>query len=98
MTIGRILIIDDEDIVLRSCQRILNGEGYDLDVASDGFEALAMIDLAHLNIVHARTGKALELLDQATALALGGEIGILETARGGLAVNVLEVPVSIIEC
>jgi hypothetical protein len=42
-------------------------------------EALALIDLAHLNTVHGRTSKALELLDRATALALGGEIGILET-------------------
>lgn len=42
-------------------------------------EALALIDLAHLNTVHGRTSQALELLDQATALALSGEIGILET-------------------
>ena len=41
--IGHILIVDDEDIVLRSCQRILRGDDYGIDVASDGFKALAMI-------------------------------------------------------
>ena len=40
---GQILIVDDEEIVLRSCQRILRGEDYAIDVANDGFEALAMI-------------------------------------------------------
>ena len=40
---GQILIVDDEDIVLRSCQRILRGEEYGIDVARDGFEALAMV-------------------------------------------------------
>jgi DNA-binding NtrC family response regulator len=40
---GQILIVDDEDIVLRSCQRILRGEDYGIDVARDGFEALAMV-------------------------------------------------------
>jgi DNA-binding NtrC family response regulator len=40
---GRILLVDDEEIVLRSCQRILGGE-YDVDVAHDGLEALAKIN------------------------------------------------------
>lgn len=42
-------------------------------------EALGLIDLAHINTVRGHTNRALELLDQATALALGGEIGLLET-------------------
>ena len=38
---GRILLVDDEEIVLRSCQRILRGE-YDIDVApGPGIEAVA---------------------------------------------------------
>jgi len=40
---GQILIVDDEDIVLRSCQRILRDEDYGIDAARDGFEALAMV-------------------------------------------------------
>jgi len=40
---GRILLVDDEEIVLRSCQRILGGE-YDLDIAHDGLEALAKVN------------------------------------------------------
>jgi len=39
----RILIVDDEDIVVRSCLRILSGDEYDVDVANNGLEALASI-------------------------------------------------------
>ena len=41
---GRILIVDDEPIVLRSCQRILQGEDYEIDVCGDGLTALGMIN------------------------------------------------------
>ena len=37
---GRILLVDDEEIVLRSCQRILRGGDYEIDTARDGLEAL----------------------------------------------------------
>lgn len=40
---GQILLVDDEEIVLRSCQRILRGEPYDIDVANDGLTALGML-------------------------------------------------------
>ncbi len=40
---GRILLVDDEEIVLRSCQRIL-GDAYDVDVAHEGLEALAKVN------------------------------------------------------
>lgn len=36
----KILIIDDDDIVLKSCQRILQNENYDLDFAYSAEEAL----------------------------------------------------------
>ncbi len=42
-------------------------------------EALALIDLAHVAAIRGESTRALDLLDGATALALGGEIGILET-------------------
>jgi len=42
-------------------------------------EALALIDLGHVATARGQTARALELLDRATALALGGEIGVLET-------------------
>lgn len=41
---ARILIVDDEDIVVRSCLRILADSGYEIDVARSGAEALKMID------------------------------------------------------
>lgn len=40
---GRILLVDDEDIVLRSCQRILGAE-YEIDTARDGLAALALVN------------------------------------------------------
>ena len=36
----RILIVDDEEIVVRSCLRILSGDEFDVEVARDGLEAL----------------------------------------------------------
>ena len=41
---GRILIVDDEEIVLRSCQRILAGRDYEIDTASNGAEGLRMVE------------------------------------------------------
>jgi len=40
---GRILIADDEDIVVRSCLRILSKSDYDIETASDGLSALAKV-------------------------------------------------------
>jgi DNA-binding NtrC family response regulator len=41
---ARILIVDDEDIVVRSCLRILGGADYEVEVARGGPEALEKID------------------------------------------------------
>ena len=41
---ARILIVDDEDIVVRSCLRILADTDYAVDVARGGAEALEKID------------------------------------------------------
>ena len=40
---GRILIADDEDIVVRSCLRILSKGDYEIETASDGLSALAKV-------------------------------------------------------
>ena len=53
---SRILVADDEDIVIRSTIRILEGRGYRLDIARDGAEALQKFqvtdyDLAILDIM-----------------------------------------------
>jgi len=40
---ARILVIDDEEIVLDSCTEILRGEGYQLTTASDGTRGLALL-------------------------------------------------------
>ena len=39
----RILIVDDEEIVVRSCLRILSGDKFDVDVANNGLEALIKV-------------------------------------------------------
>jgi DNA-binding NtrC family response regulator len=41
---GRILLVDDEEIVIRSCQRILREGDYEVDVAKDGLAALEKIN------------------------------------------------------
>jgi len=39
----RILIVDDEEIVVRSCQRILSSDDFRIDSATNGLEALAKV-------------------------------------------------------
>ena len=41
---ARILVVDDEDIVIKSCMRILEGDDYQIDVAHDGREALRKVE------------------------------------------------------
>ncbi len=41
---ARILIVDDEEIVIKSCLRILGGGDYDVEAVQDGWEALRKID------------------------------------------------------
>jgi CheY-like chemotaxis protein len=38
-----ILVVDDEAIVRISCKRILEPEGFNVEVANDGYEALELI-------------------------------------------------------
>jgi len=47
----KILVIDDEEIVLESCTEILRGEGYDLATASDGTRGLALLQEIRPDIV-----------------------------------------------
>ncbi|MBI4690373.1 MAG: sigma-54-dependent Fis family transcriptional regulator [Nitrospirae bacterium] len=48
---GKILIIDDEDIVLRSCQRALSPAGYDVRVAKNGIDGLKMLETEAFAVV-----------------------------------------------
>jgi DNA-binding NtrC family response regulator len=48
---SRILIVDDEEIVLKSCQRALAGAERDLDTAASGAEALQKIDAGRYDVV-----------------------------------------------
>jgi DNA-binding NtrC family response regulator len=48
---ARILIVDDEEIVVRSCVRILEGDAYEVESVADGWEALRKIDENSYDIV-----------------------------------------------
>jgi DNA-binding NtrC family response regulator len=48
---GRILIVDDEEIVIRSCLRVLGENGYELESVQDGFAALRKIDEGCFDVV-----------------------------------------------
>jgi len=47
----KILIIDDEDIVLKSCMRILRNDNYSIDTAYSGEEGLSKIDQEKYDLV-----------------------------------------------
>jgi DNA-binding NtrC family response regulator len=42
MSTGKILVVDDEDIVRTSCSRTLSPEGYEVRLAKNGAEGLKM--------------------------------------------------------
>lgn len=48
---GRILVIDDEDIVRTSCSRALVPEGYEVKAAKNGLEGLKMISEEKFDLV-----------------------------------------------
>lgn len=47
----KILIIDDEEIVLKSCLRIFKKDNFDIETAVSGEEGLAKIEKGHFDIV-----------------------------------------------
>ena len=47
----RILIVDDEEIVIRSCLRILGDSGHMVESVQDGWEALRKIDETAYDVV-----------------------------------------------
>jgi DNA-binding NtrC family response regulator len=51
MSKGRILVIDDESIVRKSCSRALTPEGYEVKVSQSGVEALKMLEEESFDLV-----------------------------------------------
>lgn len=51
MSKGKVLVIDDEDIVLKSCYRVLTPEGYDVKTAKSGVDGLKMLEKEPFDIV-----------------------------------------------
>jgi DNA-binding response OmpR family regulator len=48
---GRILVIDDEEIIRVSCKRTLVPEGYGVDVAASGKEGLELFEKSEYDLV-----------------------------------------------
>ena len=48
---ARILVVDDEEIVIRSCVRILASHGYEVDSAAEGREALRKVEEGGYDLV-----------------------------------------------
>ena len=48
---GKILIVDDEEIVRRSCMRILANADYEVEAVEDGLEALRKIEASHYDVL-----------------------------------------------
>jgi DNA-binding NtrC family response regulator len=48
---ARILVVDDEEIVIRSCLRILGDHDYEVESAQDGWEALKKIEENHFDVL-----------------------------------------------
>lgn len=51
MSKGKILVIDDEDIVLISCKRALLPEGFEVKTAQNGIKGLKMIEEERFDLV-----------------------------------------------
>ncbi len=51
MSKGRILVVDDEDIVRTSCSRTLSPEGYEVRLAKNGVEGLKMASEERFDLV-----------------------------------------------
>jgi len=49
--IPRILVVDDEDILIRCYQRILENRGYQVDYARSGAEALKRIEADRFDLI-----------------------------------------------
>ena len=48
---GRILVVDDEDIVIRSCRRVLGDGEFEVDAVQSGIEALRRIEDKPVDVV-----------------------------------------------
>ncbi len=48
---GNILVVDDEQVVLKSCERILTPEGYQVNTAASAKEALGLLDKSQYDLI-----------------------------------------------
>lgn len=110
---AHIIVVDDEEQIRNMIQKILTGEGHEVSVASDGEEALALInslkpDLVITDILMPQKGGLSLILDlqkegespKILAISGGGKDGrlcFLSTARTFKGVKTLKKPFSVPE-
>lgn len=51
MSVGKLLVIDDESIVRMSCKRVLSPEGYDVRLAANASEGIKMLEEEQFDLV-----------------------------------------------
>mgnify|MGYP003334577932 FL=1 len=51
MKSARILVVDDEEIVLKSCLRILDGSDFKVETATNGRDALRRVEEHHYDLI-----------------------------------------------
>ncbi|MFH1264337.1 MAG: response regulator, partial [Planctomycetota bacterium] len=51
MTNARILVVDDEDVVCRSCDRLLSEEGHEVDTSLDPRDGLVMAERTPYDVI-----------------------------------------------
>ncbi len=81
----RILLMDDEDIILDLTSRMLNLFGYDVDTAIDGTRALRMIETA----ISENRPYSLVILDLVIPGGIGGKEVILELKKQNIDINTM---------
>lgn len=47
----RILVVDDDEMVLMALEELLKGEGYEIETASGGVEALLKLEKGHYDLL-----------------------------------------------
>lgn len=88
MTGGRILVVDDDAMLRKSVADVLVDEGYDVELASDGVDALAKIhahppDVILLDVLMPRMdGKALLETLHANAVTTGISVLVMTALHG----------------
>lgn len=82
----KILVVDDDARILRSLDRLLTGEGYEVETAADGFIALKMFEERAADLVITDINMpGMDGIEVITALqGLRSDVPVIAISAGGL--------------